>query len=263
MQGQRFWALVSFCFCGMAFSPAIFSQVQFSEGRIIAPATDAPTDVFAADLAGDGDCDILSASSGDQKIAWYPNDGAGNFIWQEEITTVAGAAQSVYAADLDGDGDPDVFALLWAEDEIVWYANNGGGNFGEPHVVTNPFQNPDAVYCADLDNDGDQDIITLSSKIGNSGMMITVTLLPNYPNPFNPTTTIRYGLPEASQVQLTVYDLRGEKVAMLIAGQQSAGWHSMQWNGRDDFRQQVSTGVYFYRLVAGEFVKMRKMVFMK
>lgn len=89
------------------------------------------------------------------------------------------------------------------------------------------------------------------------------TLLQNYPNPFNPSTTIRYGLPAASQVQVTVYDVRGEQVATLIAEQQSAGWHSVQWDGRNEIGRQVSTGVYFYRLVAEDFVETKKMVLMK
>lgn len=85
----------------------------------------------------------------------------------------------------------------------------------------------------------------------------------NYPNPFNPMTNIRYGLPEAGHVRLTIYDLRGERITSLVAGQQSAGWHSIIWDGNDQFGEQVSNGVYFYRLVADKYVETRKMVLLK
>lgn len=103
----------------------------------------------------------------------------------------------------------------------------------------------------------------VSAESGQHRILKTFEMAQNYPNPFNPSTTIRYGLPQASQVQLNVYDLRGQKIVTLIAGQQSAGWHTVQWNGLNDSGQQVSTGVYFYRLVAGEYVETRKMVVMK
>ncbi|MBK9461508.1 MAG: VCBS repeat-containing protein [Sphingobacteriales bacterium] len=73
-------------------------------------AADYPKSVYAADLDNDGDMDVLSASSGDDKIAWYENDGSGNFGTQQIITTDANGATSVYAADLDNDGDMDVLS---------------------------------------------------------------------------------------------------------------------------------------------------------
>ena len=66
--------------------------------------------MYAADLDGDGDLDVLSASSDDDKIAWYENDGTGQFGPQQVITTQADGANSVYAGDFDGDGDLDVLS---------------------------------------------------------------------------------------------------------------------------------------------------------
>ncbi|KGE86779.1 hypothetical protein IX84_19245, partial [Phaeodactylibacter xiamenensis] len=76
------------------------------------------------DLDGDGDADVLSASSNDDKIAWYENDGSGNFGAQQVITTSANGARSVYAMDLDGDGDADVLSASEADDKIAWYEND-------------------------------------------------------------------------------------------------------------------------------------------
>ncbi len=88
-------------------------------------------------------------------------------------------------------------------------------------------------------------------------------LLQNYPNPFNPTTTIRYQLPQDSPVNLIIYDLKGREVWNYSQAQQTAGWHQVQWNGQNRLGELISTGVYFYRLQAGNFVDVKKMVFMK
>jgi DNA-binding NtrC family response regulator len=85
----------------------------------------------------------------------------------------------------------------------------------------------------------------------------------NYPNPFNPSTTIRYALPEASKVSLVVYNLLGQQVRTLVSGSQSAGYHSVVWDGRDAAGRMAATGVYIYRLQAGGFVQVRKMLFAK
>lgn len=77
----------------------------------------------AADLDGDGDVDVLSASAADSKIAWYANDGSGDFTSQQVITTAPALPSSVHAADLDGDGDLDVLSASWLDDKIAWYKN--------------------------------------------------------------------------------------------------------------------------------------------
>lgn len=88
-------------------------------------------------------------------------------------------------------------------------------------------------------------------------------LYDNYPNPFNPETTIKYQLSKSSQVSLTVYNLLGKEVATLINQQQSAGVKTVAWNGKDNFGIDVSSGVYFYRIVAGDFVASKKMMLLK
>ncbi len=90
---------------------------------MVTTAVSWPTCVYAADLDGDGDLDVLSASSNDDKIAWYENDTAPEFSDEQVITTEADGAQSVYAADLDGDGDLDVLSASSSDDKIAWYEN--------------------------------------------------------------------------------------------------------------------------------------------
>jgi hypothetical protein len=83
-------------------------------------------------------------------------------------------------------------------------------------------------------------------------------LLQNYPNPFNPSTTIRYGLPNRSHVSLTVYNTLGQQVALLQNGEQEAGYHEVKFDGSG-----LSSGVYFYRLQAGEVVQTRKLLLIR
>jgi len=91
----------------------------------------------------------------------------------------------------------------------------------------------------------------------------SVELSQNWPNPFNPVTQISYTLPQAANVQLTIFNLRGQKIAVLEQAHQPHGKYSIIWDGADDAGVLVSTGVYFARLQVGEYSKTIKMVYLK
>ncbi|MCD6205342.1 MAG: T9SS type A sorting domain-containing protein [Candidatus Marinimicrobia bacterium] len=80
----------------------------------------------------------------------------------------------------------------------------------------------------------------------------------NYPNPFNPTTTISYQLPKSSFVKLTIYDISGRSIQKLIDEKKNAGYYSVDWNA-----ENVCSGVYFYRIEAGDFVAVKKGLLVK
>jgi hypothetical protein len=103
-------------------SPAFALQSgAFGPQQVIATPADFAESVYAVDLDGDGDAEVLSASRFDDKIAWYENQGGGVFGPQQVITTAADGAFSVYAVDLDGDADADVLSA--SKDKIAWYEN--------------------------------------------------------------------------------------------------------------------------------------------
>jgi hypothetical protein len=117
--------------------------------------------VFAADVDGDGDTDVLSASFFDDKIAWYENDGSQNFT-AHIISTAANGALSVFAADVDGDGDTDVLSASYFDDKIAWYENDGNQNFSA-HTISTAADAATSVFAADVDGDGDLDVLSASA----------------------------------------------------------------------------------------------------
>jgi hypothetical protein len=102
------------------------------------------------------------------------------------------------------------------------------------------------------------DLNTESIGIPNS-----FVLHPNYPNPFNPETQIRFEMPYAGNVDLSIYNLLGMKVRTLYNGQKSAGVFSFKWDGKNDHNQSVSGGVYIYKLQSGQQMQMHKMILLK
>ncbi len=100
--------------------------------------------------------------------------------------------------------------------------------------------------------------VGLGLPIQASEQPADITLLANYPNPFNPTTTIWFGLAEPGDVRLTIYNVLGQRVATLIDDGLPAGWHKTQWNA-----QNLSSGVYFYRLETGSRAVARPMLLLK
>jgi len=105
--------------------------------------------------------------------------------------------------------------------------------------------------------------IELTVPTGNSNNLTDMipkkySLRANYPNPFNPTTTIKYGIPKQGKVKITVYNVLGQKVRVLVNNVESAGFHQVTFNA-----SALASGTYFYRIKAGGFVKTRKMTLLK
>ena len=233
-----------------------------------------------ADLDADGDFDLLIGNQ-DGTLHYYRNDGSpGNPAFALASTRFfeidAGDFSTPALVDLDGDGDLDLFAgnalgtlhfyrnvgTAAAADyvlESVQFADIDVGDFSDPAWV-------------DIERDGDPDLFVGNGSGGlyffrnvratavapRPSVPEAVFLWPSYPNPFNGATVIRFSLPRALRVRLSVHNVSGQKVRRLLDTAQPAGTHSVRWDGLDDHRQPVATGVYFYRLQAGERVLVRR-----
>ncbi len=108
-------------------------------------------------------------------------------------------------------------------------------------------------------------------ETSNQQTVTSYQLEQNYPNPFNPTTTISFALPEASEVSLSIYNMSGQLVRKLVAGEMNAGRHNFKWDATNERGAQVASGVYVYLLKAGDpssssgqgFTAQKKLVLMK
>ena len=110
---------------------------------------------------------------------------------------------------------------------------------------------------------GDRNAQRVDFKINNTLLPDVFELRQNYPNPFNPTTVIAFTLPEAVHVELEIFNVLGQRVTTLVDDRMEAGYHNIKWNSTDSHGNEIATGVYFYRIKAGNFVKSKKMVLLK
>ncbi len=173
------------------------------------------------------------------------------------------------------------FMLDRREDGTDWmniadYRKNpelmGYGTTSNPHEYefTDNFVQSSITYHYRLADVSQQNIVQHHGSIEIKVEAIAAAALPDnfvlypaYPNPFNPVTTIRYDLPEPSDVKITVYNELGKVVAILKDSYESPGYNSVQWNGRDANGQLVGGGVYLYRIEAGDYQKTMKMILLK
>ncbi len=141
----------------------------------------------------------------------------------------------------------------------------GAGNSNSPKNYSFTDQPSGAIKFSyrlkQIDYDGNYkyyDAITVSLT-GSQ----TAELMDNYPNPFNPTTAIKFYIPNNSNVSIKIYDMLGKEVTTLISGPINAGYHIIYWNGKDKFGNAAASGVYIYRLSAGSFSESKKMALLK
>jgi flagellar hook assembly protein FlgD len=88
-------------------------------------------------------------------------------------------------------------------------------------------------------------------------------LFNNYPNPFNTETVITYSIPKSGKVVISIYDLLGRKIKMLVSENKASGKHFVKWNGRDETNVQLPSGIYFYRMETEGYSTTKKMVLLK
>ncbi|RMG61626.1 MAG: T9SS C-terminal target domain-containing protein, partial [Calditrichaeota bacterium] len=205
----------------------------------------------SVDLKGTGTNKLEGVGS--QKVA-IPD--SNNF--QATLNAWAMRTGSSYQWEKDGSAVSNGGHLSGATTSILSFSKVAPGDYGS--------------YRCRIDSSG-QTIFSRDVIIGDvltgiepeDGGLPGVSALPtrfelgqNYPNPFNPTTTIPYALPQASPVRLVLYDALGRQVAVLVDGHQAAGRHQVRLDA-----SQLAAGIYFYRLQAGPFVQMKKLVLIK
>ncbi len=204
------------------------------DGRMV------PVDIVGvADADGDPvSCRILSIMQDE------PVSGPGSGSHAADARGV-GSATAHLRAERAGSGNGRVYTILYQADD-----GRGGVCDGRLTVCV-PHDMGQGRRCA---NDGE----LFDSTLGDSGLDTD-----NYPNPFNPSTTIRYNVPEFSPVRLVIYDALGRRVRTLVAASQEAGPHTAGWDGRDELGRSSPSGIYVYHLIAGAHEVSRRMLLVK
>ena len=232
--------------------------------------------VIAADLNGDSYVDLATVNNDLDRVSVLLNAGNGTFGVQS-LYPVGGFPVDISSADFDGDGDLDLATSNLGSQDISVLLNNGDATFAAQ--IQYPVNDPYGVYSADFDTDGDLDIavtnwstnaVTLLMNREVVGLETSKDLIPkqfalhqNYPNPFNPVTFINYDLPKKERVEIIIYNALGEIVKTLVSKDQVPGYHTAVWDATNNFGSKVSSGLYFYRLQAGEFISTKKLLLLK
>ena len=152
-----------------------------------------------------------------------------------------------------------------SNNQLTGYVPESFCNLNTDNIsLTNNNLCPPYPSCLEYDNVGEQDTTNCDLvSILDDGLPMAFNLYNAYPNPFNPVTTLRYDLPEPSNVKIIIYDMLGRQVKTLINQNQDAGHRSIRWNATNDYGKPVSAGVYLYRIQAGQFRQTKKMVLLK
>lgn len=228
-----------------------------------------------ADIDNDGDKDMIVGAEDAPVLLFYKNQGGNVFVQDNSFITGVTSVRDGQPTfvDLDRDGDLDLI-IGGINGRLLYYQNTG--------TVTSPtWSRNDAVLAeisvrqdaapgfADFDGDGKADVILgeyngnfsyyknlIPTSVANQrGMPEAYILNQNYPNPFNPSTRIQFAIPTAGVVELKVFDLLGREVVTLVDERREAGYYTEQFNAAG-----LASGVYLYRLKAGNFSRTMKMV---
>jgi hypothetical protein len=150
-------------------------------------------------------------------------------------------------AEIDSDGDGFTNGEELQDPNGSWV--EGTANPGDFSLVTNPG-----------DSTSKPAVTLVTDFLGNPA---AYELFNNYPNPFNPETNIRFTLPQPSNVKIDVYNISGELVNSLTNSEYNNGTHTVKWNGKNSYGQNVSSGIYLYRMTANDFAETKRMILLK
>ena len=211
---------------------------------------------IASERAGDGGALIATAGGVSDTVSVTI---IANLLKRIEITPASvelrpGERVTFKAQGYDAHGNPITVRPFW----------HMAGDMGTISSITGTFVAKEAgvgyvvTFAQAVFGDTKTSVEGSAKVVVRASFPASYALSQNVPNPFNPTTEIRYQLPAASHVELAIYDLLGRKVQVLMDGFVEAGYRSVVWDAKD-----VASGIYFIRMEAGDFVKVRKMVVLR
>jgi hypothetical protein len=190
---------------------------------------------------------IAVNSQGDLAIVWMSNRTGSWDIWGKFFKNGEWTPEMPIIIHPDADIDPDICFLNDEEVLTVW-STDRDNNFNIYSAVGRPFSE------------------TFTNAVGEDGKKISQNVFfvsQHGPNPFKDKTSIKYGLLRSGDVDIVIYNLFGQKIRTLANKEEKAGIHTIPWDGKDDAGKNVSSGVYFVRLKAGDYTATRKVLMMR
>ena len=228
-----------------------------------------PKELSIIDIDGDSDVDIMAAYM--NGVALFRQD-AGNLFSPDSIYSGADINNSL-PVQMNDDNHWDIIVSehdayhIDNDNDLFWLEGDGTNSWEIEHGITEMLKlslntsQHGAVFGEILNSWLDYHYNFLN--INDASIPGRYKLFQNHPNPFNPITTLQYDLPEDVNVKIMIYDLMGREVKTLVNNQLSAGYKSVSWNAKNNLGQPVSAGMYLYRISAGDFQSVKKMVLLK
>ena len=212
---------------------------------------------------------LVSDGGGDVDDGWYVDD--------VRIEPKVSTFLLNYLTSGSGSGIKVQWTLSTMDQGVSFYAYRATNPSNDYAWINVDVVSPNALAYEFLDSDVEPGHayrykITVKNETGSRVLFETesiaapkapLALYQNNPNPFNPSTTIGYYIPEKCLVKLEVYDVVGARVARLVSSEKASGYHSVEWKGLGDDGDRVASGVYFYRLTAGKKMISRKMLLLQ
>ena len=209
--------------------------------------------VVTYDFDGDGTPEAYLGGSGNDDILKW--DGSAWTTWTTD-TTAGGFVSKMDVGDLDGDGNYELITAHQSVLDSLEQVTGDSTSGFDTTIVVNPH-----IWFVRVSEFGDDELGVTNYRIVTP---MDYKLENAYPNPFNPTTTIKYSLPINKQISLIVYNQLGQKVVTLIDNKkQNSGTYEVVWNGTNSNGKQVASGVYFYMLKYGNYSQTKKVTFLK
>lgn len=187
----------------------------------------------------------------------------GGASWQEVVKDSLTEIRTAYFSDKD---------TGWAWGLFMYYTNDSGVSWHKDLNILEEIRDIHFLdnthgwavgYAGSIFRYTSAGPVTIEDQYATAKTPSQIRLSHNYPNPFNPETAIRFKISEPTHVTLTIYDLLGREVRTLVNERRSTGHYSVAWNGRDNAGRTLASGVYMYKLDAGNSTVIKKMVFVK
>ena len=251
--------------------------------------------ISVSDINNDGSYEILFTGYDDHLHVWNPLDNQELDGWPIDLGS--NSLSEPLTADLDNDGDLEIIGAV-KNGQVFAFHHDGLPVTHFPFSISANIESTPSL--GDIDNDGNYELAVATtmglkvidiktesgealswktyrgnySRSGSLGATLLSNkitnifpekfiIYPNFPNPFNPNTQIRYDLPKDEVVTIQIYDVMGRNIRNLMNNKQFAGYHSIGWDAKNDMGERVAAGMYIYSIQAGMFKATKKMVLLK